>query len=429
MLGAIIVLVVATAAVYAGTVWNSTQISLKSTYTQVGDDETLKATKPLTILLMGVDTGDNSRGGSTSWDGNSDSQIVLTLNPKTETATMVSMERDTPTNILDESGNVTGSVQKMNAAYPLGYNNGSSSGGDAGGLSMGAQYAMQTIGQQAGVPIDNFVMVNFAGLINLVNDVGGVEVVNDTGGQDAYSATGLPGYPLGSIYISNTEPEYTAVVPYIDGEPKQLINGDQALVFARDRDTLPNGDYGRAAHQREVITQLAKKILSFDNLSKYQTLLNDVSQDFKTNIEINSSTLQSLLAYKNCFKKIVSIQYQGVGEMWNGVSYQFMPQDVDLAVQNAMLKSLGKPTITTLNSNIITYEDEFGDSAPDYYLPSATVTEGSKTTTYGINTDGSFVTITPDNAANYVSSTGGSVSATTTSSSSTTSSSVATSGQ
>lgn len=57
---------------------------------------------------------------------------------------------------------------------------------------------MKTIGEQAGINVDNFLMINFDGLVNLVNDVGGIDIDNTTGQ---------------TLYISDTEPEYTAKVP------------------------------------------------------------------------------------------------------------------------------------------------------------------------------------------------------------------------
>ncbi len=387
------VLLLAAGGVFAYTLSN-VQKSLKKTYVNTGSAATIKATQPLTILLMGVDTGDASRGGSGSWNGNSDSQIVLTLNPKTNTTTMVSMERDTMTRILDNSNSIV-STEKMNAAYPAGYN--------AGGITSAVQYAMNTISEQAGIPINNFVVVNMDGLVNLVNDVGGIDVVNDSGS---------------TITIANTEPEYTATVPYIQGNPVQHINGDQALVFARDRDTLPNGDYGRTAHQREVMTQLFKKLLNLNNITQYQKFLNDISSDFKTNISSSTSNLMALMSYKNCFNKIVSLQYQGIGETATGsdglaASYQFIPRDVDLAVQNVMRQSIGETPITALDSKMISYQGWFGsDPSQAYFMPSATVTTKGQTTptVYGVNTDGSLVTINSNNAAQYVSTTGSAVS-------------------
>ena len=382
MIAAIILVTVGAGFAYVSTVLNATTKSFSKTYSKINEksNQTIKATKPLTILLMGVDTG-GDRGGSQDWNGNSDSQIVMTLNPKTHTTTMISMERDTMTNILDDQGNII-STQKMNAAYPSGYN--------AGGFDGAVKYAMTTIGAQAGVNIDNFVTMNFDGIQNLVNNVGGITVDNTSGT---------------TLYISNTEPDYTATVP----PGVQHINGEQALVYARDRDHLPNGDYGRAAHQREVISAVTKKLISLDNITQYQKFLNDISQDFKTNIAINASTLPSLAAYKDCFDKVVSVQYQGIGDEVDGVSYQFMPQETDLAVQNVMRKSLGESTIDTLDNSVITYESYFGAQASGYLLPSATVTEKGKSTTYGVSDDGSLVNINADNSGQYVSTSGAAV--------------------
>jgi polyisoprenyl-teichoic acid--peptidoglycan teichoic acid transferase len=154
-----------------------------------------------------------------------------------------------------------------------------------------------------------------------------------------------------------------------------------------------------------------KKILALDNITRYEQFLNEASKDFRTNIPINASTITSLLGYKDCFNKVVSIQYEGVGEMVDGASYQFMPTDIYLAMQNIMKKSLDESTVTTLPSSLITYESVFGSgTAPFYYLPSATVTEkGKSTVTYGVDTQGNLVSLNSKNSGNYVSTSGGSV--------------------
>lgn len=415
---AIIVVTAGAGVVYVSTVLNSTTSTLKSTFTNVGNKNTeqaVKATQPLTILLMGVDTGGQGRGTSDSWDGNADSEILMTLNPKTKTTTMVSMERDTLSNILDGNGNVISQTPtKLNSAYPSGYNN--------GGFDSAVSYAMKTVGVQGGVDIGNFVTMNFDGLINLVNDVGGISIVNDSGGVDALNGTSqgqkvtLPSgetVDSGAIYISDTEPEYSAYVPYYSDNREQVINGEQALVYARDRHTLGNGDYGRAAHQREVIAAVMKKILSADNLTQYQKFLNDISKDFKTNIPISASTISSFLGYKDCFNKVVSVQYEGVGYTGtDGGSYQLTPQNAALAVQNVMKKSLGQATSDQLDSNMVTYESYTGNSPSSSFLPSATVTQNGKSTTYGVDVNGNLVTIDSSNSGTYVSTNGSAVTST-----------------
>ncbi|MFV0555813.1 MAG: LCP family protein [Lactovum sp.] len=385
---ALVLVISITAVVYATTIWNSASKTLEATYTDIGQEEvTINETEPLTILLMGVDTGDTSRGGEESWAGNSDSMIILTLNPETETSTMFSMERDTMANILDAEG-VIESTQKMNAAYPSGYN--------ADGITGAAQWAMATISSQAGISLDNFIAINMNGLVKLVDDVGGIDVYNDPAN---WIATPDNAYPEGTIYISDTEPAYTETI----APGQQHINGEQALVYSRDRHHRLNGDYGRIAAQREVITQLMVKLFDMDNMSQYQKFLDDVSSDVRTNIQVSTDNFQSLLAYRNCFKKIVSIQYQGVGDMVDGISYQFTPEETLLAIQNSMKLSLGQEIITEIDSNVITYENYFETEAPGYYLPSATITEGETIKVMGVNADGSFVEITEENSDIYIS--------------------------
>ena len=80
---------------YSTIVLNRTEDVFKSTFSDLGlksskkSDDIIKATEPLTILLMGVDTG--GEGRSDPWAGQSDTMIVMTLNPKTHTTTMVSL--------------------------------------------------------------------------------------------------------------------------------------------------------------------------------------------------------------------------------------------------------------------------------------------------------------------------------------------------
>lgn len=364
------------------------QKKLSKTYVNgFGYSKTSNIHESLSILLMGVDTGDSERGGQQSWNGNSDSQIILTMNPKTKTTTLISMQRDTMTNILNEKKSIV-STQKMNAAYPLGYN--------SGGLNRAASYAMSTISEQCGISINDFVVINMDGLVQLIDDIGGIDIINNSGTD---------------IFISNTEPQYKAVVPFIGEGKYQHINGEQALVYSRDRDHLPNGDYGRSEHQKEVLQQLIKKLLQVDSVFVYQKFINHLSNNFKTNIPIDFKSISDLWKYRDCFEKVISIQYQGIGEMvtdptGNELSYQFIPRSVYLAVQNSLKKSLGEPTIQDINGNIITYEKYFERSAPLYYLPLATVTERGRTTRFGVNPDGSFSGIERNNCQKYLNCTG-----------------------
>mgnify|MGYP000178773556 CR=1 FL=1 len=47
-------------------------------------------------------------------------------------------------------------------------------------------------------------------------------------------------------------------------------------------------------------------------ITRYEQFLNEASKDFRANIPINASTITSLLGYKDCFNKVVSIQYEAL---------------------------------------------------------------------------------------------------------------------
>ena len=307
---------------YAWTIYNQSTDALSRTYKGFGNETNVIAeTKPLTILLMGVDTGSGSR--SDTWQGNSDSMLLLSVNPQTKKTVMMSLERDILTQI-DEKGETT--EAKLNAAYAYG----------------GAKLAIATIEKMMNIHIDRYVMINMQGLVQLVDAVGGIEVNNTFD------------FP---ISIEENEPEYTATV-----EPgKHLINGDQALVYARMRYQDPEGDYGRQKRQREVIRKVVEKVLSLNSISHYQAILRAVSKNMQTNIALDSSSIPQLLGYKDAFRSIQSEQLRGEdATLADGGSYQLVTSEHLLEMQNLIRKSLGLSTVKSLKTNAVLYEDLMG---------------------------------------------------------------------
>ncbi len=115
-LGFVLVTVLGVGA-YAYTIYQQSTQTLAKTYKKIGEEtKVIEATEPLTILLMGVDTGNVER--TDPWEGNSDSMILVTVNPKTKKTVMMSLERDILTQIKQPDGSVT--EAKLNAAYANG---------------------------------------------------------------------------------------------------------------------------------------------------------------------------------------------------------------------------------------------------------------------------------------------------------------------
>lgn len=327
IIGMFLALLVVTAVgvgAFATTIYFQSTGILSKTYKSLGNEtDVIADTKPMTILLMGVDTGTGSR--TDRWAGNSDTMLLVTVNPKTKKTTMMSLERDILTNIESDGQTIQA---KLNAAYANG----------------GAQLAISTIQKLMNIHIDRYVMINMEGLVQLVNAVGGVTVNNTLG------------FP---ISIAEQEPEYTATID----TGKQDLNGDQALVYSRMRYQDPEGDYGRQKRQREVIQKVLAKILSVNSVSHYQDILKAVSDNIQTNIKIDSSTIPQLLGYQDALKYIESYQLRGDdATLADGGSYQIVSASHLLEMQNKFRESLGESKLTELKTDAVLYEDLYGVS-------------------------------------------------------------------
>ena len=182
MIATIVVTTVVALGVYITSAYNFSTSELSKTFkdykTSGSSSNAIKQTKPFSILLMGVDTGDSER--HSTWEGNSDSMILVTVNPKTKTTTMTSLERDILIELTGpEDNNMNGAQAKLNAAYASG----------------GAQMAIMTIQDLLDIKIDYYMQINMQGLVDLVDAVGGITVTNNFD------------FP---ISIEETEPEYTS---------------------------------------------------------------------------------------------------------------------------------------------------------------------------------------------------------------------------
>lgn len=214
-------------------------------------------TEPFTILLMGIDSTDEVL--SKNAIANGDTLILITFNPKTLNATMISIPRDSYVPIACWSGNPENKITHA-AAY-------------------GNDCMINTIQNYFDVDIDYYAKINFKGLVKLVNAVGGVEVDVPQRLCTDDSSRG------GEVCI---QPGH------------QKLNGEQALVFARNRKQLVNGDFGRAQHQQEIIMALINKMKTIKDVSTFMDILNTISNSLDTNL-----TTKQILAFYNVGKDII----------------------------------------------------------------------------------------------------------------------------
>lgn len=157
------------------------------------------------VLILGRD----ARPGDDA--SRSDVTMLARIDPATGTVTLVSIPRDTMVTI-------NGSTQKINAANAF----------------AGAAGAVRCVSQFAGVDISHYVSIDFEGLVEVVDMLGGIWV--DI--PESFSAGG-----------------------YRFQEGEQLLTGEQALVFVRDRHHVSGGDFGRAQAQRLVVEAILRQVL------------------------------------------------------------------------------------------------------------------------------------------------------------------------
>lgn len=163
--------------------------------------------RPVNILLLGSDSREKHNAG----DGRSDTIMMLHLSADRANAYLISFPRDMWVSIPGHGDS------KINAAYSYG----------------GTKLLASTINELTGVTIDHAAVVDFSGFDQLTDAVGGVTITN----THAFKSHGY-NYPKGRITLS----------------------GQRALWFVRERHSLPNGDFGRAANQRKVVKALAAKL-------------------------------------------------------------------------------------------------------------------------------------------------------------------------
>ncbi|GHP15228.1 LytR family transcriptional regulator [Lentilactobacillus fungorum] len=292
----IFLLIVGSGLVWGYGAWKSAKKTFDQTYDSThiqkarNVSSVIKQGKPLSILLLGTDTGALGRHDT----GRTDTIIVATVNPKKQTIHLTSIARDTKVTVPGD----TQAYEKINAAYTIG----------------GPGTAVKTVQNLLDIPIDFYAIINMGGLETMVNAVGGVDVVPPLTFQYGHANV-------------------------VKGK-KIHLNGQQALDYARMRDDDPRGDYGRQARQRQIIKKLVMKGLNLTSLPRYKTILSSLKGNMKTDM-----TFDDMVAvrakYGDATHHIKSQTLQGEDAMIDGLSYQVVPQNELLRVSNDIRSSLG----------------------------------------------------------------------------------------
>lgn len=233
--------------------------------------EKLHATEPLNILLLGIDT----EGGQ---QGRSDALMVMQLNPNKDEMTIISIPRDTRTEIVGK-----GFQDKINHAYAFG----------------GADMSIATVENFLDIEIDYYVTLNMDGLVELVNELGTITVDNEISWSD-----GKYDFPVGVIEL----------------------DGDKTMAYVRMRKQDPAGDFGRTQRQRKVIEGIINEGASVGSLPKFTGMVDILGKNMSTNLDFDD--MKKLLGgYADTRRSVNEYMLKGEGTMIDGIYYLLVSDD------------------------------------------------------------------------------------------------------
>ncbi|MBJ8101294.1 LCP family protein [Bacillus cereus group sp. N11] len=261
--------------------------------------------QPFTILIMGIE--DYATDGQ---NGRTDSLMFATVNPKTQRISLMSIPRDSRVPIVGKD-----KEDKVNAAHAYG----------------GEQMAIKTVEGFLKVPVDHYIKIDFQGFKGIVDAVGGVTV------------------DVPFDFWERSDVDYYKKIQFKQGQ--QNLNGEEALAYVRMRKQDPNGDYGRAARQRQLLAAVAQKLNSASTVFKIKDLTTVVGKYIKTDIPISDG-----LALYNKLSgfdpsTIQTLKLEGEDKKIGGI-YYFLPDPIGVeTVRNEIEKELGEKAKTPTNPN------------------------------------------------------------------------------
>lgn len=266
------------------------------------NEETLKNLDKLYVLAMGESTG------------MSDTIIVCSYDPKTQEASMLSIPRDT---FIGESKRKAKTSDKINSLYNSGKN---------------PERTIEAVNELTGLNIENYILIDTEGLVELVDTIGGVEF---------------------NVPINMKYDDYGQELHINLKAGLQRLNGKQVEQLVRFRHNA-NGstysyeygmeDFGRMRTQREVIIAIAKQTIQLKNVKEIGNIVDIAKKYVKTNMDFNLLKDYIPYAVNMNTDNIKAKQLPGESDYINGISFFLADEEELKEVVNELF--LGIPNAT-----------------------------------------------------------------------------------
>jgi len=195
------------------------------------------STDPFNVLLIGYSRTDIGSDVSLAA-----SNILATINPQTYTVSMMSIARDSFVKIPCYGGE----YDKINS-----------------GRSTSRACFIETVEEFLGMDIDYYMELDYLGLVQIVDTIGGVRINNPVD------------FELDGIFVP---------------AGSYVADGQMALQFCRERHHMPNGDFDRQQHQKEVIIAIAKKFIQSGDITLALKAMDAASNWMSTDMTLSQLT-------------------------------------------------------------------------------------------------------------------------------------------
>ena len=247
------------------------------------------------ILVLGTDSRTSASDPSQWKEGaqRTDAIMIVQVSGDRKTVSVMSIPRDSWVEI---PGHGQG---KINAAYSYG----------------GPSLTIHTVENLTGIHVDHFAVANFESFVALTDEIGGVRI-------NLKTPQTLAGKELGA--------------------GAQVLDGQQALAYTRERSSLPNGDFDRVKRQQTWMRSIVSRVLTNGTLSSPTALYSflktasrtvAVDESFTLN-QMQSLALETRHLHSNDIR-FMTVPTAGTGTSTDGQSIVTLDADADTPLFNA----------------------------------------------------------------------------------------------
>lgn len=249
--------------------------------------------KPFSILLLGTDQRDDE-------PARSDTMIYAVVRPKDSKVLLVSIPRDTYTEIIGK-----GKKDKINHSYAFG----------------GQQMAKDTMEALLDHTIDYYTTINFVGLKDAVDAIGGIEL------------------PIQKDIVNKAADHEKFTIK----ANQSIYNGTDALNYVRYRE---DSDFNRTKRQQVFLDQVAKKMLNLNQITNISEVLDIMGTNLQTNMRPKFIIDLAKQLLTGSEVQISSYTVMGENMRLNGISYEKANEE-DLTFAQDLIDNWMNQSIST----------------------------------------------------------------------------------